>query len=194
MTDRDNRSGPNPSTLAGDTAGATSVEYGLLAAIVALGLIGILSTLGGSMEANFEEVGVGLATETATTAPAPTPVPTPAPPAPAPAPGPIGGTDGTADPDDPIRDTAPPVPDPPQSPEPDWPEIRRDEPESAPSASDTGPRTTGGLLVPDAPETAIDEAAEEKGNQGGGKKDKKDDKDDKDDKKPKKDSTGKPDK
>ncbi len=39
-----------------DESGATAIEYGLIAAIVAVGLITVLGTLGDNLQATFQEV------------------------------------------------------------------------------------------------------------------------------------------
>ena len=47
-----------------DSRGATMIEYGLIAALVALVLIGALTTLGTSLETAFEGVNAGFAEPT----------------------------------------------------------------------------------------------------------------------------------
>jgi len=39
-----------------DESGATAIEYGLIAALIAVVLVASLTTLGGALEANFEEI------------------------------------------------------------------------------------------------------------------------------------------
>lgn len=160
MTDRKPSPPARIRTLAGDTAGATAVEYGLLAAIVAIGLIGVLSTLGGSMESNFEEVGASLTTETAT-APVAAPDRPAAPPSPASPDEPIGDTDPPAEPGEATRNDpgAPPATDQTetprdQDPAPDSAEV------PAPASPTVGTVTSGGQLVPTDPTTAEVKPAE----------------------------------
>ena len=43
-----------------DESGATAIEYGLIAALIAVVIIGILEAVGTSLEAKFKEVEVGL--------------------------------------------------------------------------------------------------------------------------------------
>ncbi len=43
-------------SLLHDESGATAIEYGLIAALVAVALIGALTTLGGSLTGIFERV------------------------------------------------------------------------------------------------------------------------------------------
>ena len=57
--------------LLGDTDGATSIEYGLIAALIACGLILSLNTVGNSLSTVFSSLANGLAGGTARTAPAP---------------------------------------------------------------------------------------------------------------------------
>ena len=45
-----------------DEDGATAIEYGLIAALVAVAIIGILGTLGDNLTATFEAVADGLDT------------------------------------------------------------------------------------------------------------------------------------
>jgi len=44
----------------GDTRGATMIEYGLIAALVAVVLIGVLTTLGDSLFTMFQDIANGL--------------------------------------------------------------------------------------------------------------------------------------
>jgi pilus assembly protein Flp/PilA len=44
----------------GDTRGATMIEYGLIAALVAVVLIGTLTTLGGSLDTMFYDISSAL--------------------------------------------------------------------------------------------------------------------------------------
>jgi len=44
-----------------DESGATAIEYGLIAALIAVVIIGAVSTLGGDLKGKFEEVTEGLA-------------------------------------------------------------------------------------------------------------------------------------
>ena len=43
-----------------DDAGVTAIEYGLIAALIAIAIIAALTTLGGSLESNFNEVATNL--------------------------------------------------------------------------------------------------------------------------------------
>ena len=43
-----------------DESGATAIEYGLIAALIAVVIIGILEAVGTSLEAKFGEVATGL--------------------------------------------------------------------------------------------------------------------------------------
>jgi pilus assembly protein Flp/PilA len=47
-----------------DEAGATAIEYGLIAALIAVAIIGVLSTLGGNLRDVFSEVADQLGTAT----------------------------------------------------------------------------------------------------------------------------------
>lgn len=51
--------------------GATAIEYGLIAALIAVVIIGVVATLGGNIATSFEKVGdaVKTANDKATTAP-----------------------------------------------------------------------------------------------------------------------------
>ena len=42
--------------FAKDESGATAIEYGLIAALIAVALISILGTLSGSLQATFQKV------------------------------------------------------------------------------------------------------------------------------------------
>ncbi len=44
-----------------DETGATAIEYGLIAALVSVGIIGVLGLLGDELFATFEEVKNGVA-------------------------------------------------------------------------------------------------------------------------------------
>jgi pilus assembly protein Flp/PilA len=46
--------------FAGDEAGATAIEYALIASLIAVFLIGALSALGTSLSSEFAEVGAAL--------------------------------------------------------------------------------------------------------------------------------------
>jgi pilus assembly protein Flp/PilA len=39
-----------------DESGATAIEYGLIAALVSVAIIGVLSTLGGNLKGTFQSV------------------------------------------------------------------------------------------------------------------------------------------
>lgn len=43
-----------------DESGATAIEYGLIAALIAVVIIGVLGAMGTSLTAKFEEVNTGL--------------------------------------------------------------------------------------------------------------------------------------
>jgi pilus assembly protein Flp/PilA len=43
-----------------DESGATAIEYGLIAALIAVVLIGVLGTLGGNLNGKFQEIADGL--------------------------------------------------------------------------------------------------------------------------------------
>lgn len=43
-----------------DERGATAIEYGLIAALISVAIIGILSQLGGSLESTFESINTSL--------------------------------------------------------------------------------------------------------------------------------------
>ena len=44
-----------------DESGATAIEYGLIAALIAVAIIIVLGTVGTNLEAKFQEVAAGLA-------------------------------------------------------------------------------------------------------------------------------------
>lgn len=48
--------------LLNDESGATAIEYGLIAALVSVAIIGILSTLGDNLLATFTEISTQLDT------------------------------------------------------------------------------------------------------------------------------------
>ena len=48
-----------------DESGATAIEYGLIAALIAVGIIAAATTLGNSLSVLFTGIGGRLATETA---------------------------------------------------------------------------------------------------------------------------------
>ena len=47
-------------SFAGDERGATAIEYGLIAALIAVFLIGALSALGTKMSSEFAEIGAAI--------------------------------------------------------------------------------------------------------------------------------------
>ena len=47
-----------------DESGATAIEYGLIAALIAVGIIGALTTLKGNLNAKFNEVSTTLGSAT----------------------------------------------------------------------------------------------------------------------------------
>jgi len=51
----------NPATDKKDESGATAIEYGLIAALIAVAIIGAVTTLGTNMETTFEKVSDQLA-------------------------------------------------------------------------------------------------------------------------------------
>jgi pilus assembly protein Flp/PilA len=53
--------------LAADDSGATAIEYGLIAALIAVAIIAAVSTLGTNLDAVFEEVNSRLTDETGIT-------------------------------------------------------------------------------------------------------------------------------
>ena len=46
--------------FANDESGATAIEYGLIAALIAVVIIGVLTTVGGNLTTKFQEVADGL--------------------------------------------------------------------------------------------------------------------------------------
>ena len=49
--------------FAGNESGATAIEYGLLAALLGVGVVAAASSLGGSLEGTFETLGDGMETQ-----------------------------------------------------------------------------------------------------------------------------------
>ncbi len=49
--------------FANDESGATAIEYGLIAALIAVVIIGVLTTVGGNLTTKFQEVADGLSGE-----------------------------------------------------------------------------------------------------------------------------------
>ena len=47
-------------SFAGDESGATAIEYGLIAALIAVFLIGALSALGTNMSSEFAQIGAAM--------------------------------------------------------------------------------------------------------------------------------------
>ena len=45
-----------PTRLTPDRSGATAIEYSIIAALIAIGLIGALGAFGGNMRGNFNSV------------------------------------------------------------------------------------------------------------------------------------------
>ena len=45
-----------------DESGATAIEYGLIAALIAVAIIGAVSTVGGNTATTFDDVATGIAT------------------------------------------------------------------------------------------------------------------------------------
>jgi pilus assembly protein Flp/PilA len=50
--------------FAADESGATAIEYGLIAALIAVVIIGALRTLGGNLNTAFTSIGTNLAAST----------------------------------------------------------------------------------------------------------------------------------
>ncbi len=48
------------SRFAKDESGATAIEYGLIAALIAVALIGVLTTMSGSLKATFVRISTDL--------------------------------------------------------------------------------------------------------------------------------------
>ncbi len=48
----------SPATVAKEDSGATSIEYGLIAALVSVAAIGALTAMGGSLNTMFQSVSV----------------------------------------------------------------------------------------------------------------------------------------
>ncbi|WP_343685401.1 Flp family type IVb pilin [Asticcacaulis sp.] len=48
--------------FANDESGATAIEYGLIAALIAVGLISVLTALKGNLQGTFTKVSTDLAT------------------------------------------------------------------------------------------------------------------------------------
>ena len=46
--------------LCGDESGATAIEYGLIAALIAVVVIGVVTAIGTSLNTKFQSVGTGL--------------------------------------------------------------------------------------------------------------------------------------
>jgi pilus assembly protein Flp/PilA len=49
-------------TFIRDESGATAIEYGLIAALIAVVIIGALSTIGTNLNTSFNRIGTSLAT------------------------------------------------------------------------------------------------------------------------------------
>ena len=47
--------------FANDESGATAIEYGLIAALISVVIIGVLSTLGGNLNTKFDKIADELA-------------------------------------------------------------------------------------------------------------------------------------
>jgi pilus assembly protein Flp/PilA len=58
--------------FAQDESGATAIEYGLIAALISVVIIGAVTTLGGTLDGVFKEINTKLTTPASTT-PAPNP-------------------------------------------------------------------------------------------------------------------------
>ena len=52
------------SKFVSDESGATAIEYGLIAALIAVAIIGAVTALGGNLEATFNNLADTLGTET----------------------------------------------------------------------------------------------------------------------------------
>jgi pilus assembly protein Flp/PilA len=46
--------------LVSDESGATAIEYGLIAALISVVIIGVLATIGTNLKAKFDEIGTQL--------------------------------------------------------------------------------------------------------------------------------------
>ena len=46
--------------MCGDESGATAIEYGLIAALIAVVVIGVVTAIGTSLNTKFQSVGTGL--------------------------------------------------------------------------------------------------------------------------------------
>ena len=46
--------------FAQDTSGATAIEYGLIAGLISVVIIGTLSAVGGNLKARFNDIATGL--------------------------------------------------------------------------------------------------------------------------------------
>ncbi|MBP2159731.1 MULTISPECIES: Flp family type IVb pilin [Asticcacaulis] len=53
--------------FAQDESGATAIEYGLIAALIAVAIISIVTTLGGSLKTTFTKVNAGVVAGNAAT-------------------------------------------------------------------------------------------------------------------------------
>jgi pilus assembly protein Flp/PilA len=42
--------------FANDESGATAIEYGLIAALISVVIIGVLTTIGGNLQTKFQEI------------------------------------------------------------------------------------------------------------------------------------------
>ncbi len=56
-----------------DKSGATAIEYGLIAALIAVAIISAVTTLGGNVSTTFDDVSAGLTGAGASPAPETTP-------------------------------------------------------------------------------------------------------------------------
>jgi len=63
--------------LFADKAGATAIEYGLIAALIAVAAIGAMQTLGTNLQTTFTTAGASLGDAGGGAAPAPAPAPAP---------------------------------------------------------------------------------------------------------------------
>ena len=46
--------------FAKDESGATAIEYGLIAALISVAIIGVVTTMGGNLRAVFTDIGTAL--------------------------------------------------------------------------------------------------------------------------------------